>query len=156
MRLTFESLDSVKHIAFTNASDQHKGASANPLRTEQSTGQKKAGITIPLPACLSWDVDLLPALSGNCIFILLVLRSLDLNWPIASTFLSLSCRQLIVGLVRFHNYMNHCHISKSIYVLISIYLSIYLSICHLLNLFLWITLANINTWGIQLLVVRSL
>lgn len=53
MRLTFESLDAVKHIAFTNASDQHKGASSNPLRTEQSTGRKKAGITIPLHACLN-------------------------------------------------------------------------------------------------------
>ena len=121
MRLTFESLDSVKHIAFTNASDQHKWTSANPLRTEQSTGQKKIGIAIPLPACLSWDVDLFLPWSGNYIFIL-VLRSLDLDWPISSTFLSLSCRWLIVGLVRFHNHMNHCHINKSIYILISIYL----------------------------------
>ena len=36
------------------------------------------------------------------------------------------------------------------------YLSLSIYVCHLLNLFLWITLANINTWGIQLLVVRSL
>ena len=108
--------------------------------------------------CSSWNISLL-------LLVLLVLRPSDQGknqfpwfsglWTWTDLYHQLSCLCLVDGWLWD---LSDSIITWTIATLTNLYtyLSLSIYVCHLLNLFLWITLANINTWGIQLLVVRSL